>query len=143
MRSNIARTESAGSVPVPALMCRRSLAAGRLGAAAALALDAALLGAALQRGEEVDQRRLLVLGKVAERRHRRRRVLERPADRALLELVADVREMRARTVIAVLADLVAGQAAGLGGDELALLQVGRDRHVDRVRRAPAGAHVGH
>src|SRR3954447_643446 len=98
------------------------------GFAAAGALRPAFLGVALERGEEIDQRRLLVFGQAAERRHRRRRVLERAADRALLELVADVGEMGPWAVIAVLADLVAGQAAGLGGDELALLQVGGDRH---------------
>src|SRR4051794_4192061 len=110
------------------------LSAGRLDAAAALALHTALDGGALKRGEEVDQRGLLVLRKVLERRHRRRRVLERAPDRALLELVAYVGQMRSRTVIAVLADLVAGEATGLRRDELALLEVGRDVHVDRVRR---------
>src|SRR4051812_46573532 len=108
MRSNIARTESAGSVPVPAPMCRRSLAAGRLCAAAALTLDAALLGTALEGGEEVDERGLLVLGQALEGRHRRGRILERAADRATLELVTDVGQVRAGAVIAVLADLVAG-----------------------------------
>src|SRR3954452_4661644 len=126
MRSNIARTESAGSVPVPAPLYRRSLAAGRLAAAATLALDAALLRAALQRREEVDERRLLVLGQVPERGHRGGRVLERAADRALLELVTDVGEVRTRAVVAVLTDLVAGEAAGLGRDQLALLEAGRD-----------------
>src|SRR3954451_925231 len=108
MRSNIARTESAGSVPVPAPMCRGSLAAGGLAAAAALALHAALLLAALERREEVDECRLLVCWQVAERGHRGGRVLERAADRALLELVADIGEVRTRAVVAVLTDLVAG-----------------------------------
>src|SRR3954449_3164536 len=110
MRSNIARTESAGSVPVPALI-RPALSAGGFDAAAALALDAALGLGALQGGEEVDECRLLVLGQVLERRHRRRRVLQRPPDRALLELVADVGQVRAGPVVAVLTDLVAGEAA--------------------------------
>src|SRR5690348_4873935 len=87
---------------------------------AALGAAARLAALALQRRQEVHQRGLLVLGQIAERRHRGGRVLERAPQSALLELVADVAQMRAGTVIAVLADLVAGQATGLGGDELAL-----------------------
>src|SRR4051812_42377284 len=135
MRSNIARTESAGKVPVPAPICRLSLSAGRFDAAATLALDAPLLVAALQRREEIDQRGLLVLRQAAERRHGCGGVLEGAPDGALLQLVADVGQVRAGAVVAVLADLVAGEAAGLGRDELALLEVRRDVHVDRVRRA--------
>src|SRR3954447_23464022 len=93
MRSNIARTESAGSVPVPAPIA--ALSAGRLDAAAALTLDAALDRGALQRGQEVDERRLLVLREGAEGGHRGSRVLERAPDGALLELVADVGQVRA------------------------------------------------
>src|SRR3954469_21521582 len=113
MRSNIARTDSAGSVPEAPAAISRALPAGGVDAAAGL-LGPALLRLSLQRGEEVDQRRLLVLGHAAERGHRRRRVLQRAPDRALLELVADVAEVWARAVVAVLADLVAGEAAGLG-----------------------------
>src|SRR3954452_9159705 len=139
IRSNIARTESAGSVPVPAPIA--ALSAGRLDAAAALTLDAALDRGALQRGQEVDERRLLVLREGPEGGHRGGRVLERAPDGALLELVADVGQVRAGTVVAVLTDLVARQAARLGRDELALLEVRRDLHVDRVRRAGGRAHV--
>ena len=46
------------------------------------------------------------------------------------------------TVVAVLADLVAGETAGLGDDELARLQVGRHLHVDLVRGARGRAEVG-
>src|SRR3954454_2762007 len=130
MRSNIARTDSAGSVPVPAA---KPLPAGGVADIAAGALDAALGRAAAQRGQEVDQRHLLVLREVGERRHRRGRVLQRAPDRALLELVADVRQVRAGPVVAVLADLVTGEAARLRGNELAGLVLRRDLHVDRVR----------
>src|SRR5690348_8048921 len=123
MRSNIARTDSAGSVPVPA------------------AIRVPLAALAAQRGEEVDERLLLVLRHPAERRHRGGGVLQGAPDRALLELEADVGEGRAGTAVSVLADLVAGQAAGLRGDLLALLELGLDGHVDRVRRAGDGAHV--
>src|SRR5689334_23058354 len=116
MRSNIARTESAGSVPERAA-------------------NAGLVVLALERGEEGDERGLLLLGHAGERRHRRRRVLQRAPDRPRRELVADVRQVRPWPVIAVLADLVAGETAGLGGDELARLVLRRDLHVDRVRRA--------
>src|SRR6478609_11137283 len=115
--------------------CRRpcvGLSAGLGGAA--LGAAARLAALALQRCQEVHQRGLLVLGQVTEGWHRRRRVLERASQSALLQLVPDVAQMRAGPVIAVLADLVAGQATRLGGDELALLEVGRDDHVDRVRR---------
>src|SRR3954464_14422936 len=130
MRSNIARTESAGSVPVPAPM--RGLSARGLAAAAALTLDAPPDLLAFQRSEEVDERGLLVLRQVTEGGHGSGRVLERAPQRALLELVADVGQVRAGTVVPVLADLVARQAARLGGDQLALLQVRRNLHVDRV-----------
>src|SRR4051794_33688593 len=105
MRSNIARTESAGSVPV------RAAKLARLGAAAARRAVSS------QRGEEVHERLFLVLREAGEGGHRRGGVLERAADRRLLQLAADVREVRAGAVVAVLADLVAGQAAGLRGHQ--------------------------
>src|SRR5262245_55888529 len=125
MRSNIARTESAGSVPDRAAI-RRLLFR---------------LLVALERVQESDERGLLLLGHRREGRHRRRRVLERAPDRARLQLVADVAQVRAWTVVAVLTDLVARQTAGLGGDELARLELRRDLHVDRVRRPGSGAEV--
>src|SRR4051794_11732398 len=124
MRSNIARTESAGGGPGPAALFRRSFPP-RGGATAARALSSPFLVAALQRREEVHERDFLVLGKSAEGGHRGGRILERAADRALLELVADVGEVRTGAAVAVLADHVAREATGLGRDELALLQVGR------------------
>src|SRR3954453_4553481 len=118
MRSNIARTESAGSVP------DRAATAGLLRffrVALARVYDGARASPALERVQEVDERGLLVLGHAGERRHRRRRVLQRAPDRARLELVADVAQVRSWPVVAVLADLVARQATGLGCDELTRL----------------------
>src|SRR3954470_24234355 len=116
MRSNIARTESAGSVP------DRAATAGLLrffGVARARVHDAARASPALERVQEVDERGLLVLGHAGERRHVRSRLRQRAPDRAGLQLGADFAQVRARPGVAVLADLVADQAAGLGGDELA------------------------
>ena len=45
-------------------------------------------------------------------------------------------------VVAVLADLVAGEAAGAGDDLLAGLVLRRDLHLDLGRRAAGGAEVG-
>src|SRR3954462_5707521 len=139
MRSNMARTDSAGRVPERAAA---KLAAAGLAAAAGLGLDLALALVPAQGGQEVHQRRLLVLRQALEGRRRGSGVLQRATDRALLELGSDVREVRAGAVVAVLADLVAGQTAGLGVDELALLVLGLDLHVDRVRRAGRRAHPG-
>src|SRR3954447_17370298 len=100
MRSNIARTCPSARVPLFAFTFRWLLA-GRV-------------AAALERGEEVDQGGLLLLGQPLEGGHGRGRVLERAPDRGRLQLVADVGQVRTRAVVAVLADLVAGQAAGLG-----------------------------
>src|SRR4051794_4682039 len=117
MRSNIARTWPSGSVPV------RAAAEGIAGdgsAAAVLTLLCAGAGAArllvrpAQRRQEVHERRLLLLRQTGEGRHRRRRVLQRAQDGAGQQLVADVGQVRSWTVVAVLADLVTGQAAGLG-----------------------------
>src|SRR5688572_16509251 len=135
MRSNIARTESAGRVPEPAAMRRWTLLR-RFGV---VALDAAAL--ALERGEEVDHRRLLLLGEAREGRHRSGRIVQRAPDGALVQDSADLGQVRTE-VTAVLADLVAGEAAGLGHDELALLVLGRDLHLDHVRRTGRRAEVG-
>ena len=73
----------------------------------------------VQLREEVDQRGLLLLRQV------RRTTASAPsgsracADRRLGQLVADLGQVRARPVVAVLADLVAGQAARLRDHELA------------------------
>src|SRR4051812_20490830 len=146
MRSNIARTcescsvpdraEAEGmSAPEPALAGAADAATTTAGAAAAVLLTA-------ERGEEVDQRGLLVLRHTGEGGHRSRRVVQRAADGARKQLVADLRQPRPGAVIAVLADLVAGQAAGLCDDELAGLELRRDLHVDLVRRAGRSAQEG-
>src|SRR4051794_9595828 len=95
----------------------------------------ALLGLSTERGQEGDQRRLLLLRQAREGRHRRRGVLERAQDRAWQQLVPDVGQVRSRPAVAILADLVTGEAAGLRDHELAGLELLRDLHVDLVRRA--------
>src|SRR6187551_1473440 len=127
MRSNIARTESAGRVPVPAAMSRESLAALFAG----VVLDPTLV-LALERREEVDHRRLLLLGQAREGRHGSGRVVECAPDRALVQDGADLGQVRTE-VTAVLADLVTREAAGLGHGDLARLELGRDLHLDHVR----------
>src|SRR6185295_19997597 len=102
MRSNIARTWTSSRVPVRAL---------------ALPIRALRLLAAQLR-QEVDHRGLLLFRHAGERRHRRGRVLERPEDRRLRQFLADVGQIRSWSVVAVVSDLVAREAAGLGDDEL-------------------------
>ena len=48
---------------------------------------------------------------------------------------ADVRQLRARAVVAVVADLVAGLAAGLGDDRAAEVELG-ERRLALPRRPP-------
>src|SRR3954449_11128731 len=107
-------------------------------------LESALVPRAAELAEERDERVELLrraLLQAGERRHRRRRVDERPRDRLRRQPRRDVGQLRPRAVVAVLADLVARQAAGLADDELAGLELtqhlaalGRDarrgRHVD-------------
>src|SRR3954447_12602587 len=112
MRSNIART--CGSSRVPGAGPPR------------LVMPATLLrpGAAAQLAEECDQRVELVrraLLQARERRHPRGRGDERPGERGGGQSRRDVGQVRPRPVVAVLADLVARQAARLADDELALL----------------------
>src|SRR5919206_2386223 len=79
----------------------------------------------LELTEEEDERpELLRLlgGQALERRHRRRGISERLGDRVLRDLGGHVRELRPRAVVAVLADLVTGQAARLADHELALVE---------------------
>src|SRR5688572_14307407 len=106
MRSNIAFTWMSGSVPD----------------AGVPPLTSALVG--LQRRDVIDEL-VELLGVLAlerrVRRHRWRRVHERARDRVLSERVADVRQVRPERV-AVLADLVAAQAAGRGHHLLPLLE---------------------
>src|SRR5215217_9711753 len=137
MRSNIART--CGSSRVPGARSPRLVMPATL----LRSLAAAQLPEELDEGVEFVRRALLQPG---ERRHRRGRVDERPRDRLLWQARRDVGQVRARPVVAVLADLVARQTARLADDELALLVVGerlpalrgdpRGRwHVDLGRRA--------
>src|SRR3712207_5694460 len=99
MRSNIARTCPSSSVP------ERASAAGMVSRRRLLAVDELFLSA--QDPEEVDEVPFLLLGEPGEGRHRRRRVLQRPPDRRLGQLVADVGQLRSWPVVAVLAELVA------------------------------------
>src|SRR3954454_20175407 len=118
MRSNIART--CGSSRVPGARPPR------------LVIPATLLGslAAAELPEEGDQRVELVRRgalQPGERRHRRGRVDERARDRLRWQAGGDISQVGARPVVAVLADLVAGEAARLADDELALLELGERR----------------
>src|SRR3981081_742609 len=71
--------------------------------------------------KEDDERVELVGRKVLERGHRRGRVDQRTCDRLLGQTFAAVGQRRARPVVSVVAELVAGQAARLGGHLLARL----------------------
>src|SRR3954452_5651146 len=114
MRSNIART--CGSSRVPGARPPR------------LVMPSTLLGslAGAQLPEERDKRVELVRRgalQPGERRHRSGRVDQRPRDGLRRQARRDVGQVRARAVVAVLADLVARQAARLADDELALLEL--------------------
>src|SRR3954462_15272826 len=112
MRSNIARTW--GSSRVPGARPPRLVMRARL-------LESALVAGPAELAEEGDEvvellrRGLLQAG---ERRHRRRRFDQRPRDRLGRQARGDVGHLRPWAVVAVLADLVARQAAGLANDEL-------------------------
>src|SRR4051812_34507027 len=113
MRSNIARTWPSGSVPARA--ASEGIPGGGSAAAVCTLLGARpgagrLLARPAQRGEELDQRRLLLLREAGEGRHRRGRVLQRAQDGARQQLVADVCQVRPGAVVAVLPDLVAREA---------------------------------
>src|SRR3954452_14423925 len=118
MRSNIARTCGSSRVPgarPPPLVMPSTL----LGSLAAAELP-----------EECDERVELVRRgalQPGERRHRGGRVDERARDRLRGQAGRDIGQVGARPVVAVLADLVARQAARLADDELALLVLGERR----------------
>src|SRR3954471_2628426 len=117
MRSNIART--CGSSRVPGARPPRLVIRARL-------LESALVARPAQLPEERDEivellRRALLQAR--ERRHRRGRVDERARDRLRRQARGDVGQLRPRAVVAVLADLVACQAAGLADDQLARLEL--------------------
>src|SRR5215217_8389334 len=117
MRSNIARTWPSSRVPVRASVAPMAACA--------------LLAAELR--EEVDHRGLLLLRQPGERRHRCGRVFERTQDRGARQLVRDVRQVGAGSAVAVLADLVTGEAARLRDGELARLVLLGDLVLDLVR----------
>src|SRR5215204_6445752 len=121
MRSNIARTWNSGRVPdagVPLL----------IGPAALLALE---------RSYVLDELVELLRVLVEERPiggHRGRRVHEGPGDRLRPQPLSDLGQ-RGAECIAVVADLVAAQAARGRGDLLALLVLRRSGQLDLGRRA--------
>src|SRR5215218_1277878 len=122
MRSNIARTCGSSSVPV----------AGVASVLPPFAVMPALLELAEERDERLELLGLL-LGKRLERRHRRRRVAQRLRDRRGGQHGADLAQVRAGTVVAVLTDLVAGKAARLSGHQLASVPL-RQRGALEARR---------
>src|SRR5436305_9438868 len=107
MRSNIARTCSSGRVPVPGP-----------------AIDPSLMPVRplLERAEEVDQLVELLrvlLAKLRVGGHGRGGVDQRPGDRLTWQPRADLGELGTGPGVAVVADLVAAEAAGGGGHGLA------------------------
>src|SRR5450755_4974630 len=99
----------------------------------------------LKLGEEADEvveLLRILLGQALERRHRGGRVVQSLRDRGRAQLGSDVGQLRSGSVVAVLAELVAGQAARLADHELAGVerldlrrgQRRRRLHVDLVRR---------
>src|SRR4051812_7862026 len=114
MRSNIARTCDSGSVPV---------------AAPPTASSPLSLTPLSKRSEELNEFVELlrvVLGEPAVRRHRRRRVEQRPANGGRFEALSDLRQLRPRSRVAVVADPVAAQASRGRGHRLARLELRRD-----------------
>src|SRR5438445_11509431 len=105
MRSNIARTCAASSLPActPGGGVDAIRGAPALGRAATVPL--------LELGQEVDDRIELLRRQALEIRHRRCRVDKRARDPLARQARGDVREIRPGPCVAVLAELVAGQAA--------------------------------
>src|SRR3954452_5216166 len=109
MRSNIARTWPSGRVPLRAVPTPPRE-------------DSAIeLPQRAEEGDELVELGRVLLAQARERRHRSRRVDERARDRRPRQPRTDLGEVRPRPGVAVLTDLVAGQAAGGGGHVLALL----------------------
>src|SRR3954471_19412546 len=115
MRSNIAWTWGSESVP----------------------LRASLMRGLLQRSEIADERlevlRLTLL-QARVRRHRCRRVDQRALDRLAREASRDLREVRPRPGVAVVAHAVTAEAARRGHHVLAVLELWRGFQLDRGRR---------
>src|SRR3954447_7573908 len=107
MRSNIPRTSSANcsesrsGTPLPASVSDETVTQPRL-----------LRSPLVQRGE-VGGERVLLLGRQARvRGHDPRADLEGPRDRVPRDARADLRQLRPGAVVAVVPELVAGEAAG-------------------------------
>src|SRR6476659_1740575 len=113
MRSNMAST--CGSASRPAVLIERVLLEARQEVYELVEL----LGTLLLQGREG--------------RHWRSRIHERPCDRLAAQARADRCQRRPRAGVAVLADLVAGQAARGGGDLLAALVLWRNLQGDLGR----------
>src|ERR1041384_7330786 len=96
----------------------------------------------VERGEEVSELVQLFRGQVPEGRHDAWPDFDRADDRRAGNARGDVGQVRPRTVIAVLAELVAGEAAGPGDDLLAELIARRHLHLDLGRRTADRAEVG-
>src|SRR3954470_17383280 len=96
----------------------------------------------VERGEEIGELVELLRRQVTEGGHDARPDLHRADDRGARNALRDVGQFRPGAVVAVLAELVAGEAAGAGDDLLAGLVSRRDLHVDLSRRAPGRAEEG-
>src|SRR6185295_5042756 len=84
----------------------------------------------VERGEEIGELVELFGRQVAEGGHDPWADLDRADDRRARDAGRDVGQFRAGAVVAVLTELVAGEAAGARDDLLAGLVLGRDLHVD-------------
>src|SRR4051794_25826453 len=96
----------------------------------------------VERGEEIGHLVDLLLRQVAGGGHDAGADFYRADDRRSWDSLTDVSQFRAGPVVAVLADLVAGEAAGAGDHLLAGLELRGDLHVDLGRRPPGGAEIG-
>src|SRR4051812_30613366 len=121
MRSNIACTCGSESVPLHG------------------APGVPLMARLLQRAEEVDELvellRVLLL-EPRERRHRSGRVDQRARDGGLGQVARDVRQVRPRARVAVLADAVAALAAGRREHGRALLVLRRHGYRGQLAGCP-------
>src|SRR5690349_1942111 len=131
MRSNIARTWGSESLPLVST-----------GAGAVMAG----LPELREKVDELDELLRVLLLQSPERRHRRGGAGPRARDRVAGQAAAAVREVRRRSRVAVLADLVAALTTRLGCDQLAGRVLRRRLQGDLARRAGERAldgQVGH
>src|SRR4051794_18170996 len=82
----------------------------------------------VERGEEIGELVELLWRQVAEGGHDAGPDLHRADDRGARDTLGDVGQFRARAVVAVLPELVAGEASGAGDDLLAGFVLGCDLH---------------